>query len=134
MAGSLGNYLENALLNHVFGKASYTPPTIYVAVSTTDPLEDGSGITEPSGNGYLRVATAAGDWTTSTAGTLHNGNALVFPKATGSWGTLYYFALYDATKAVGGNMLAHGSLDEGKTIGNNDTLQFPASALVVNMD
>ena len=41
--GSFSNYWENELLDHLFGKGSYTPPTIYVGLSTTDPGDDGAG-------------------------------------------------------------------------------------------
>jgi hypothetical protein len=44
---------ENEILDHLFGKGSYTPPTIYVALSTADPTDAGTGIAQPSGEGTL---------------------------------------------------------------------------------
>ena len=38
--GSFANYWENEILDHLFGKGSYTPPTIYVGLSTADPADD----------------------------------------------------------------------------------------------
>lgn len=120
--GSFGNFLEDELLDHLFGKGSYTPPTIYIALSTADPTDDGSGMAEPSGNGYARVTTAAGDWNVSASGTITNANDITFPEASGSWGTITHFAAFDADTA--GNMLFHGSLNESKAVGNGDTLKF----------
>ena len=45
--GSFSNYWENKILNHIFGKSSYTPPAIYVGLSTADPLDNASGLAEP---------------------------------------------------------------------------------------
>jgi hypothetical protein len=133
--GSFGNYLEDEILDHIFGKGAYTPPTIYVALSTADPTDDGTGMAEPSGNGYLRVQTAAADWDPASGGALDNANAIEFPQASGgSWGTITHFALFDATKAVGGNMLAHGALSASKTIADGDTARFSAGALDVTLD
>jgi hypothetical protein len=130
--GSFGNYLETEILDHIFGKGAYTPPTIYIALSTADPTDDASGMAEPSGNGYARDETEAADWDAASGGALDNANAIEFPQATGSWGTITHFALYDA--ATLGNMLAHGALTASKAIGSGDTARFAAGDLDVSLD
>jgi hypothetical protein len=130
--GSFSDYWENKILDHVFGKSSYSPPTIYVALSTADPTDDGSGIAEPSGNGYARVQTQASNWNAASSGSLDNANDITFPEATGNWGTISHFALFDA--ASEGNMLAHGSLSASKAIGSGDTAKFAAGDLDVSLD
>jgi hypothetical protein len=130
--GSFSDYLENEILEHVFGKGSYAPPTIYVALSTADPTDDGSGIAEPSGSGYARVQTQASDWNAASSGSLDNANDIMFPETTGNWGTISHFALFDA--ASGGNMLAHGALSESKSVGAGDTAKFAAGDLDVSLD
>ena len=130
--GSFSNYWENKILDHIFGKANYNPPTIYVGLSTTDPTDDGSGLSEPGGSGYARVQTSAGDWSAASAGALSNANAITFGQATGNWGTATHFALFDA--ATAGNILTHGSLSQAKTIGSADTARFAAGDLVVALD
>lgn len=70
--GSFANYWENEILDHIFGKGSYTPPAIYVGLSTAEPLDDASGLAEPSGNGYARVQTSASDWNAASGGSLDN--------------------------------------------------------------
>jgi hypothetical protein len=81
--GSFADYWENEILDHLFGKGSYTPPTIYVGLSTADPFDDASGLAEPSGNSYARVATSGADWNTASGGTIDNANELTFPQASG---------------------------------------------------
>jgi len=131
--GSFGNYLENELLDHVFMKGDYTSPTnIFVALSTADPTDDASGLAEPSGGSYARVSTSGSDWDTAASGALDNANAITFPTATASWGTITHFALYDASS--GGNMLAHGALSASKVVGNGDTAEFAAGDLDVTLD
>ena len=130
--GGFSDYWENKILDHIFGKGSYTPPTIYVGLSTADPADDGSGLAEPSGNGYARTQTSASDWNTASNGSLDNSSSITFTQATGSWGTITHFALFDAASA--GNMLAHGALSQSKTIGNLDTARFQTGDLDISLD
>lgn len=130
--GSFSDYWENGILDHLFGKGNYTPPTIYVGLSTADPGDNGAGLSEPSGNGYSRVQTAASDWNAAAGGLLDNANTITFDSATGDWGTVTHFAVFDA--ATAGNMLAHGALTQAKTIGSGDTARFAAGELDVTLD
>jgi len=91
-----------------------------------------SGLAEPSGNSYARVVTSSASWTTSSGGSLSNAGDITFPQATGSWGTITHFALFDAASA--GNMLAHGALSQSKTITSGDTAKFAAGDLDVSLD
>ncbi len=129
--GGFSDYWENKILDHIFGKGSYTPPTIYVGLSTVDPTDDGSGLAEPSGSGYARTQTSASDWNAASNGSLYNASDITFAQATGSWGTITHFALFDA--ATAGNMLAHGVLSQSKTIGNSDTARFQAGDLDISL-
>ena len=130
--GGFSGYWENKILNHIFGKGSYTPPTIYVGLSTADPTDDGSGLTEPSGNGYTRIQTSASDWNAASNGSLDNAGDITFTQATGDWGTITHFALFDAVTA--GNMLAYGELSQSKVIGESDTARFEAGDLDISLD
>jgi len=130
--GSFSDHWENEILDHVFGKGTYTPPTIYVGLSTADPGDDGAGLAEPSGNGYARVTTAGTDWNAASGGALDNATAIEFADATGDWGTVTHFALFDA--ASGGNLLAHGALNQSKTMTSGDTARFATGELDVSMN
>lgn len=129
--GGFSDYWENKILDHIFGIGSYTPPTIYVGLSTADPIDDGSGLAEPSGNGYARTQTSASDWNAASNGSMDNSSDITFAQATGSWGTITHFALFDA--ATAGNMLAHGVLSQSKAIGDSDTARFQAGDLDISL-
>ncbi len=92
---SFSEFLGLELLDHVFGAAAYTAPgTVYIALSTTTPTAAGGNFTEPSGNGYARVAVTNNktNWSTDAAGALENAVAFAFAQATGSWGTVRQLA------------------------------------------
>lgn len=130
---SFSNFWELEILDHILNDGAYTAPTnIFVALSTTTPADDATGITEPVGNGYARVSTAGTDWDAAAAGAKSNGNAITFPQATGSWGTVTHVLLYDALTV--GNMLAFGALSASKAITTDDTAQFAAGDLTVSLD
>jgi hypothetical protein len=129
--GGFSDYWENKILDHIFGKGSYTPPTIYVGLSTADPSDDGSGLAEPSGNAYARAQTSACDWNAASSGSLDNAGNITFTQATGNWGTITHFALFDA--ATAGNMLTYGALSESKAIGESDTARFEAGDLDISL-
>jgi hypothetical protein len=103
-------------------------------VSTADPLDDGSGIAEPAGGSYARVAVTnnATNWPAASGGAKSNGTAIAFPQATASWGVITHFFCSDL--ATGGNMLGHGSLTASKTIDSGDTLSFPIGDLDITLD
>jgi len=130
--GGFSDYWENKILDHIFGKGSYTPPTIYVGLSAADPTDTGSGLAEPSGNGYARVQTSASDWNVASNSSLDNAGNITFSQAAGNWGTITHFALFDA--ATVGNMLAHGALSQSKSISESDTAKFETGDLQISLD
>ena len=133
---SFSNYTENAVLNHIFMNSAFAFPTnLYVALSTTDPTESGTGITEPSGGGYSRVTTSGATWSTASTGTLNNSAEISFPTATGDWAggaNLTAFAIFDAS--TGGNMIAYADLTTARAVLNGDTAKFAVGALVCTLD
>lgn len=131
---SKSDFLENELLDHVFGNAAYTAPAnVYVALYTAAPTDAGGG-TEVSGGSYARVTVAnnATNWPAAVGGAKSNGVAITFPQATASWGTVTHFGIFDA--ASGGNLLRWGSLGTAKAIGNGDTANFPIGDLDLTED
>jgi hypothetical protein len=130
--GSFSDYCENEILDHLFGKDDYAPPTIYVGLSTADPGDGGVGLREPNGDGYTRVPTTEADWNVAAGGLVDNANAIALGPATADWGTLTHFALFDA--ASGGHLLVHGTLAQPKTIQNGDTARFAGGEIDVTLD
>ena len=132
---SFSDYLEVELLDQIVGKTDYTMPTAFVALFVGDPTDTGAGGAEVSGNNYARVETAGADWNAAASGSTSNANDITFPEASGAWGTVDYFAIYDAS--TNGNLLASGVLDSSKSIGNGDIPVFAGGtpgALVITLD
>lgn len=125
MAGFKSDSLANAVLDFEFG--SGTPTTLYCALSTTTPASDGTGFTEPVGAAYARVAVTnnATNFPAAASKTKHNGAAITFPTASGSWGTITWAGWYDASS--GGNFRGAGPLGTPKAVASGDTLTFAAS-------
>lgn len=133
MAG-FSDFLENELLDHVFGNAAYSAPaTLYMALFTAAPTDAGGG-TEASGGGYDRadVTNNATNFPAATGGLKENGASISFATASGSWGTVTHWALFDANS--GGNMLVWGALSASKTIDSGDTPSFAVGDLDITLD
>jgi hypothetical protein len=122
----MSNYLENALINATLRNTSYTTPTtVYLALYTDDPTDADTG-TEVTGNGYARQSITFG---APSNGVSTNTAAIEFPQATGSWGTVSYVGIRDASTS--GNLLYHTALDASKTIATGDVFRVAIGSLSV---
>ena len=121
---AMSDYLENEILDHILGTGAYTmPTTVYVGLSTGSFNDDNSG-TEITGNNYSRVAAT---FSAAASGTTSNSAAVEFAAATGSWGTISHFGIFDASTA--GNLLIHGAFTVSKAIASGDILKIPTGDL-----
>ena len=125
--------LQNALLDHVFKTAAYTPPTnIYIALSTStiDSADTGGSIGgEVTGKGYARVT--CNTWDAADAGYTENTGEVTFAEATADWGTITDLALVDG--ATTGNVLVYGKLVSPLGVEEGDVLMFPEGTLQVRL-
>jgi hypothetical protein len=129
------DYLEDTLLDHVFGDDAYTAPaTLYFGLSTTTIADDGTNVTEPSGGGYARVGKTNDltNFPAASGGAKANGTVIDFGTATGAaWGTVTDWFIADA--ATAGNVLARGVLTASKTINDGDSASFAVGAFTLAM-
>jgi hypothetical protein len=124
----MSNFLENALINATLRNTSYTSPTtVYLALYTSDPTDADTG-TEVSGGSYARQSITFGS---PSNGASTNTAAIEFPQATGSWGTVAYIGIRDASTA--GNLLYHTALDASKTIATGDVFRVAIGSLSVTL-
>src|SRR6185295_3635433 len=98
-------YAEGRLLTYLL----ITNPA-YVSLHTGAPSGN-----EVSGNNYARQLMEFSN-SGSAPTVASNTNVEEFPVATGAWGTLTHFALWDAVS--GGNMLVSKALTASKVIAN----------------
>jgi hypothetical protein len=126
---AISNYLENALLNATLRNTTFTSPaTVYAGLFTTDPTDAGTG-SEVSGGSYARKAITFA--APSNGVTTNSAAACEFDQATGSWGTITHFAIFDALTT--GNMLYYGALTTSKTISSGDVFKFATSSVTVTL-
>lgn len=136
---SFTDYLEDKILNHVFGGTAYTAPsTLYVGLHTSASSDAAAG-TEVSGGSYARQTvafTVTGTDPTEAATTA----AIEFPAATADWGTVTYAGVYDALS--GGNLIAYAQLTDPsdfstplpKQIDNGDVFRISSGNLKIRLD
>jgi hypothetical protein len=124
----MSNYLENALINATLRNTSYTSPAVvYIGLYTSDPTDANTG-TEVSGGSYTRTAVTMG---APSNGVSTNTAAVEFPQASGSWGTVGWIGILDATSS--GNLLYHTALDTSKTISSGDIFKIAIGGLSVTL-
>lgn len=139
---AMSDYLESALIQHLFRTGTYTKPTTLAVALCTATLSDTfTGATLPEvGNAgaYARMSLNPLDanWNnvTSGNGTTANTSALTWTAATADWGTITYVAIVDNPTYGAGDVMFWGSLTGSKVVSNGDTFQFASSQLSIQLD
>ncbi len=136
---SFSNTYENKVMDHLFGKGAPLTPVypISVGLLTANPGDAGTSLNcneVANANNYSRVVTIAGNWTLSTGGIISNADAIVFPGAAGSWGTVTHFALFDSQLYGIGNLLIYGVLALAKLITLGYITRFNSGQLTLALD
>ena len=131
MAG-FSDYLEDKVLDHVFGGVAYTAPTtLYVALYTVAPDDTGGGTeVTTTGTAYARQS---GTFTVSGTNptTATTSAAIEYPTATADYGTVVAVGILDASS--GGNLLAYANLDTSKVVSTGDVFRFDAGDLDITL-
>lgn len=123
--GSISDYLENELLDHVFN-AAYTPAsTIYLALHTADPADDGSGA-EANYTSYARTSVSFG---AAASRRVTQSGTVTFPASTGGSNTVTHWGVWDASSS--GNLLAHGAFGTSKSIVSGNTPSVASAEVYV---
>jgi len=107
----MSTYLKNKVLNHVLRNTSYSAPSsVWVGLY-------GSNSVELSGYGYGRVE--APSFNISASGSAINSADIIYSQASGSWGTITGFGIYDAS--TDGNLLFTSPISNTRYVDINDT-------------
>lgn len=124
---SFSDYLENKVVDHAFGVASFTSPTPYVALFTTNPNEAGTGGVEVSGGSYARKTVT---FSAASGGVSANSAVVQFLNMPAT--TLTGFGIYDAL--TGGNLLAVSTLTGAPvSVSNTQPVEFSVGDLTVSV-
>jgi hypothetical protein len=124
---SFADFLEDELLDHAFGVASWTSPTnVYLALFTVAPTDTGGG-TEVTGSGYARPICA---FDVSSGGATANSALETFTASGGNYGDVVAIGIFDAITT--GNMLAWDGITSA-TVNDGDTLEFAIGAIDITL-
>jgi len=127
MAGNLSDYLENKLLDHFLGTATYTKPTtVYVGLYTVVPTDAGGG-TQVTGGSYARQTATFSAAASGTTSNTANIDFAGMPAAT-----TVAIGVFDALTS--GNLLLWGTLTANKTTDAGDTLRIATGDLDISID
>ncbi|MDB4342563.1 hypothetical protein OAA20_00610 [bacterium] len=138
----LTNEWELKLLKHIFGHTKLDiPGNLYLGLHSGTPTEASPSTGELSGSGYSRYHLVdnvhqTSDNTSSTSGmftkfsfgtndSITNNSPIDFPEATGSWGTISYYSVWDdATATTASNCLMIGAFSLGIAVGSGDQFRI----------
>lgn len=129
--GSLSDFAELELLDHVFNVAYVRKATVYLALCTAAVVDadDGAAMDEATGVNYARVAIAFG---AAAARKVTQDGDVEFPTAgAGGWGTASHWAVMDGDTEDADEVLAHGAFVAGKTINEGNTPTVPSAEIYV---
>ncbi len=141
LSGGMSKYLANKAIDKFFRGQSYTfPASMWIAALTAAPTHEGGGTEVGGGVNYGRAELAgslaaisgtqsAGSTTASsgTAGRISNNALIEFAAPSGSWGSIGWATLNDASTA--GNLLWWAALASTKTVGVDRPLKFAANTI-----
>jgi hypothetical protein len=133
----LTDYMEKKLLDHIFGQAAaFTRPSaLYLGLSTTAFADSDTGSTasakEPSQSSYSRVRIDNISTYDTGGHYIRNNSSIDFAEATGSWGSIGYWGIFDVASGAG-NMLMHGSFSSATTVASGDQFRISSGDLQIN--
>lgn len=107
--GSLSDYSELELLDHLFNAAYTAAATVYLCLCTADPTDAGTGASmneHSNDKGYSRKAITFG---AAASRRITQSGAVTFDAATDTWTAITHWAICDSGTHGAGNMLAHGA-------------------------
>lgn len=125
-------YFRNLVADNVWHTAGTAalPTEYWLALSSTTPLADGTGVTEPDGaSGYSRIKLTG--LSAASNGATSNTVSLSWPKLNISAGTASYWALFDSK--TGGKLLMGDALDSLKHLDAGTTIIVDAKNLTLSV-
>jgi hypothetical protein len=103
---SLGNAVENKILDHITGQTSYTMPTPHLGLwtSAVDDTSTAATAGEANYTGYARVEISGTNMSAAASGAVTNDVAITFPAVTGGDDTITHWMLCSSSSGAGDNI------------------------------
>ena len=130
------NYIENALLDHLVGNATYTGGVIHCALATAVANAETGSFTEVSqtGTAYARQQVPASSFASASSGSVTTSANIQFPVATAGYGTVTHIVLTDSASYGGGNVILIQALTASKTVDTDDQFVVNSGNLTISLD
>lgn len=128
----VSTYFKNLLSDHIWHTTASKnlPVNYYLALSATQPLEDGTGVKEPkAASGYARVAMS--NIGAADNGVVTNTTPISWPKVASNEGEVGYWAIFD--EATGGNLLMGNAFESVRHLDSNTTITIDPSGLTLRV-
>lgn len=125
-------YFKNLVADVVWhtSAGASLPSSYYLAVSSGEPMSDGTGVVEPNASsGYARVKMTG--MNPAVDGATKNSTSISWPKVTVNAGEISYWAMFDAQ--AGGNLLMGGALDDLKHLDAGTTFTIDPNGLELKL-
>jgi len=137
MAGSLSDYAENKILDHVLKTTVYTAATsLYVGLSATTINDATVGadmtVAEAALDSYARIPCDTWDDVATTDRATENSQVITFPEAGGDWGTIIDWFVADHLTT--GNIICYGTFTTEKAVGTGDNASIATGGIDVSVD
>ena len=126
MPKNFTTYLENKILDHCLGTATFAKPSVYVGLFSATPTDTDLG-EEVTGNGYCRKKAT---FKTANNGATSNASNINFHEMPSV--TTVAIGIFDSLTE--GNMLLFGRLTLDKDTDDGDTLQIAKGDLEIEID
>jgi len=126
MSGNLTTYLENKILDHCLGTATFEKPSVYVGLFSVAPTDEDFG-KEIIGNGYCRKKAT---FKIADNGATSNASNIDFDEMPSV--TTVAIGIFDSLTE--GNMLLFGHLALEKDTDEGDTLRIAKGDLDIYID
>ena len=106
----------------------------YIGLSATQPALDGTGVSEPEGNGYARAPISG--FRAATNGSITNSETINFPTSTGKWfgstNLAAYYVIFDGSGSDA-TVLAAGNLTPPMEIPADTSLAIAPGVLRITL-
>lgn len=129
MPGSATNYLENKLLDHALGTATFTKPdNVYVGLFTSSPTDTTSG-TEVTGGSYSRKLITFGSASSGSAANLGSVDFASMPTCT-----VVAVGIFTSNTATSNDLLFYSTLSTSRVLVAGDSIRINTGSLIVSLD
>jgi hypothetical protein len=105
-AASIGNVVENKILDHMVANATYTAPTPSLGLwtSTVDDTSTAATAGELTYTTYARQSISSTNMSPAASGSVTNDVAITFPAVSAGGGTVTFWMLCSSSSGAGDNI------------------------------